>query len=301
MVAMVRDMKLSRVSTPKMPLNFRQNDTTLVKTSGAFAGSELSQMLVRSRTLRRTDVGPEAVSESMDDTRLEPSAFVTGGDSELIGDARSDGLLSGAGNISSEAVPCNGAQGQDEELDDVRTEPREEGYDILDFPAEEAHEGDDEGLILFKTPRWNHDGHAGTLKVTVIAAFDIKAANSSAQGVLDSDGYVYVDVAGQRLRTPAIEENANPVWNCTLTFCLDDKHLSGHIAFSVWDEDEPDENGKNCDDFLGKYVCPIAPVIQNGIFEFSQEALLGTDRGRISAKLQFLPKASKDVHVAMVR
>lgn len=143
-----------------------------------------------------------------------------------------------------------------------------------------------------RTPRWNYNGHAGTLKVMVVGGHDLRSANASSDGVCTaSDPYVFVSVADQRLRTPIIRENNDPVWNSTLSFGLDAKHLSGNAILTVFDYDEPDDDGKHADCSLGKLTIPLSQILENESLsgEFIKSPLAETPQGMLSVKLLFLP------------
>jgi len=149
---------------------------------------------------------------------------------------------------------------------------------------------DDE--VIWRTPRWNHAGHAGTLKATIFSACDLRKGDVSGL----ADPYCYVSAAAQRVRTPTIFANLNPEWNCTLCLAVADEHLSGSVELHVWDDDKfgwaggcAAEDRHGFDDFLGRLCVPMSRVLQDGPVEISDEPLLGVKQGTLSLRLEFLP------------
>lgn len=137
------------------------------------------------------------------------------------------------------------------------------------------------------TPRWRHEGHAGTLKVTIVSAHNLRKGDASGY----ADPYVNLIAAGQRISTPTIYASTNPEWNCTLCLAVDEAHVNGTIELQLWDDDRnalpEDQHGS--DDLLGRLVFRMSDVISNGPIEFAEEPLLNVKQGTLTAQLAFLP------------
>merc|ERR1712151_887758 len=129
-----------------------------------------------------------------------------------------------------------------------------------------------------RTPRWTHDGHAGTLKVTLIAARELRKGDISGLA------------AGQRIRTPTVPQDLNPEWNCTLCFSVEERHLDGVVEMWVWDDDRNalPEDAHGCDDLLGSLTLSLRDVIERGTIDV-EEPLIGVKEGILTAQLTFLP------------
>jgi len=120
-------------------------------------------------------------------------------------------------------------------------------------------------------------GTAGLLKVQVISARNLRNADI----IGASDPYVTITVGLQSVKTPVIQDNLNPVWNCTLQLPVNHNHFAQDVIFSVWDEDTV-RTAQGSDDFLGRLRIPMAQILQRGA-ELNQR-LEDTSKGELHVK-----------------
>jgi len=123
-------------------------------------------------------------------------------------------------------------------------------------------------------------GTHGALIITIISCSNL--INTDLVG--KSDPFCWVIVGLQRLRTPTINNNHDPQWNCTLLFSVDEMHVSSHVDIQVMDEDDRIFQGS--DDSLGNLSIPVERVISEGILELT-EPLRDVKHGKISVRLEF--------------
>ncbi|CAJ1460019.1 unnamed protein product, partial [Effrenium voratum] len=132
---------------------------------------------------------------------------------------------------------------------------------------------------VFRAPVALEDdwGTAGRLRVEVLGARNLR--NADVVGA--SDPYVRVSVGLQRAQTPAIQDELNPTWNCSLTLPLNKHHFYDELEFTVWDLDSV-RVAQGSDDYLGILKVPMAKV-WHGDLELKQK-LEETPTGELHVK-----------------
>ena len=87
------------------------------------------------------------------------------------------------------------------------------------------------------------------MRINVLSASNLKAADFSLISANKSDPYVRISGIGIPAQTQVISSNLNPVWNESFDFLIDEIDINPNILIEVYDRDE--KNFLSGDDFLG--------------------------------------------------
>ncbi|XP_019160093.1 PREDICTED: protein C2-DOMAIN ABA-RELATED 7-like [Ipomoea nil] len=90
----------------------------------------------------------------------------------------------------------------------------------------------------------------GLLKIRVI-----RGINLAVRDTLSSDPYVVITMGHQKVKTPVVKDNCNPVWNVEMTLAIRDPNLP--ILISLYDKDT-----FTVDDHMGDAEIDIQPYLE---------------------------------------
>lgn len=131
-------------------------------------------------------------------------------------------------------------------------------------------------------------GTQGRLMVTIVSGHNLV----NADGPLGtSDPYATVMLGLNKRRTPTIEKNLNPTWDCTLCVPVNFEHADSEVMIEVWDDDSGCKTVQGGDDFLGRLRIPLEEIIQKGKVEIDKAKLQDIKQGDITVTFEFV-KAS---------
>ncbi|XP_031122961.1 protein C2-DOMAIN ABA-RELATED 7-like [Ipomoea triloba] len=108
----------------------------------------------------------------------------------------------------------------------------------------------------------------GLLKIRVI-----RGINLAVRDTLSSDPYVVITMGHQKVKSPVIKDNCNPVWNVEMTLAIRDPNLP--IILTLYDKDT-----FTVDDHMGDAEIDIQPYLE-AMKLVSQGSQSGAKVGRI--------------------
>ncbi|VUZ51030.1 unnamed protein product [Hymenolepis diminuta] len=121
----------------------------------------------------------------------------------------------------------------------------------------------------------------GVVRIEIISASDLVAADVNLTGKSTSDPYCIVRVGAEKYTTKVMNKTLNPTWNeCFETIV--DQRMGQSIIIEVWDRDNSTR-----DDELGLTTIPVEDVYLSGSIN-SVQTLEGVKKGKVHLRLTWL-------------